>query len=171
MALLTGEEFDVSGHGTTLDYASPTANAMLRWMWDDQVMQAIMRFGRDEEGAVVFAHTAALRDDHPVVGHGDVATAWTDNQQAVAAAAADRAGSTFTVADVAADSRVDCHRRMVRRLLNEFADLGYMHREQGTPTNTSSSRSPVPARSPSRMLRPQDHRPVASAHRSPDRPT
>lgn len=35
-ALLTGEEFDVSGYGTDLNFSTDTANALLRRMRDDQ---------------------------------------------------------------------------------------------------------------------------------------
>lgn len=100
-------------------------------MREDQVMQSIMRFGRDEKGAVVFAHTAALRKDLPVVDHADVVEGWASNQKAVARAAKELSGGAFTVSDVFKDDRVDCSRRTVRRLLNEFADLGYMHRRSG----------------------------------------
>jgi hypothetical protein len=141
-ALLAGEEFEATGRGTDLDYTSDAANALLRRMRDDQVMQSIMRFGRDEEGAVVFAHTAALREDLPVVEDGDVAEAWTQNQQAIAKAAADRQGQPFDVASVAEDDRVDCHRRTVRRVLNQFADLGYLQADRGHATEYSVEADP-----------------------------
>lgn len=141
-ALLAGEEFEATGHGTDLDYTSDAANALLRRMRDDQVMQSIMRFGRDEEGAVVFAHTAALREDLPVVEDGDVAEAWTQNQQAIAKAAADRQGQPFDVASVAEDDDVDCHRRTVRRVLNQFADLGYLQADRGHATEYSVEADP-----------------------------
>jgi len=130
-ALLAGEEFEVTGRGVDLDYGSDTANALLKRMREDKVMQSILRFGRDEEGALVFAHTAALRGDVPVVEQATVAEAFTSNQRAVARAAKDRRGEPFTVSDILEDDRVDCSRRTVRRLLNEFAELGYMRLVRG----------------------------------------
>jgi len=130
-ALLAGEEFEVTGHGNALDYKSSTANALLKRMREDKVMQSIMRFSRDEEGAVVFAHTSALREDLPVVKQADIVEAWTGHQQTVANAAADLAGESYTVSDVLEDDRINCHRRTVRRILNEFTDLGYLHRDGG----------------------------------------
>lgn len=91
-------------------------------------MQAILRFGRDEEGAIVFAHTAALRDDLPVVGDGAVVRAFSENTQAVARAAKAHRDHTFTVGDLV--DEVDCSRRTVRRALNEFAELGYLKKRE-----------------------------------------
>ena len=36
-------------------------------MREDQTLQAILRFGRDKESVVVFAHTSALAESLPVV--------------------------------------------------------------------------------------------------------
>lgn len=91
----------------------------------DKTMQAILRFGRSEEGAVVFAYTACLRDDLPVVGDAAVLTAHSQSRQAVARAApAPR--TEFTVSDVV--DKVDCTRRHVQRVLDEFAQLGYLRK-------------------------------------------
>jgi hypothetical protein len=127
-AALAGEEVTRVGHGADLDYQSPTANTFLQHMREDQTMQAILRFGRDEEGAIVFAHTAALRDDLPVVGDGAVVRAFSENTQAVARAAKAHRDHTFTVGDLV--DEVDCSRRTVRRALNEFAELGYLKKRE-----------------------------------------
>ena len=95
-------------------------------MTEDQTMQAILRFTRGESGAVVFARTAALREDLPVVGEGQVVRSWSDTAATVARAWKARRGERFTVADVA-DS-VDVSRRQVRRVLDEFASAGYLEK-------------------------------------------
>jgi hypothetical protein len=133
-ALLAGEEINPEGHGTEKDYNSPVANAMLDHAWKDQVTQAVHRFGRDEDGAVVFVHSAAVDDERlPVVGTGGVTTAWSDAGKAVRDALLPylRTGGRFTVADIV--NRVAFGRRTVQQKLGEFDRLGYVDREIGGP--------------------------------------
>jgi hypothetical protein len=127
-AAYAGEEVTRSGHGTDLSYGSQTADAILRHMREDETMQAVLRFGRDEEGAIVFAHTAALREDLPVVGEGAVVQAHSSSAKAVAEAASEFRSGQFTAGDVA--DKVDCSRRTVRRVLARFTDLGYLDRTE-----------------------------------------
>lgn len=129
-ALYAGEEIDREGHGGTLDYNSEAANTALRHMREDETMQAVLRFGRDEEGAVVFVHTSAIADELPVVGDGEVVRAFSPTAEAVAEAApAD--GTEFKVGDLADD--VDRSRESIRRALEEFRRLGYADREKAGP--------------------------------------
>jgi hypothetical protein len=126
-AALAGEQVEREGHGHGLDYNSEAANAYLKRMREDRTMQAILRFGRDEEGAVVFAHTAALRDDLPVEADAEVVRAFSPAARQLAHAARSHR-EEFTVADVVDD--VDVEARQVRRVLNEFADLGYLDKRE-----------------------------------------
>lgn len=129
-ALLAGQEITPDGHGTEKQYHSPVADAMLNHAWKDQLTQAVHRFGRDEDGAVVFVHSAAVDDDRlPVVGTGGVTTAWSDAGKAVRDALLPclRAGGRFTVADIV--DRVKFGRRTVQQKLGEFDRLGYLDRE------------------------------------------
>jgi hypothetical protein len=130
-AALAGEEIDTEGHGLNLDYNSNLANTFLKYIREDQVMQAVLRFGRDEEGALVFAHTAALRDDLPVEADGVVATAYSRSGKAVRNALLPylKSGVEFTVSDIAAE--VSHSRRSVQRKLAEFDRLGYIDRIVG----------------------------------------
>ena len=94
----------------------------------DQTLQAILRFGRDKEGAVVFAHTAALAESLPVVGEGAVVRAFSEATKAVTNAAQRYRGREFAVSDVA--DAVDCSRRTVQRVLNEQVELGYLEKRE-----------------------------------------
>jgi hypothetical protein len=127
-AALAGETVQRSGKGSDLEYDSETANTFLKHMREDQTLQAILRFGRDKEGAVVFAHTAALAESLPVVGEGAVVRAFSKATKAVTRAAEMYRGQEFTVGDVA--DAVECSQRTVRRVLNEHTELGYLEKRE-----------------------------------------
>jgi hypothetical protein len=135
MAALAGEEVSRSGRGHTLDYGSPVANAYLKHMREDQTMQAVLRFTRGGSGAIVFARTAALRPDLPVVGEGHVVNSWNATATTLARELRRRRGDEFTVADVA--GAVDVTKTQVRRILDEFAQLGYVDKHE-TPNGLAN---------------------------------
>jgi hypothetical protein len=135
-AALAGESVERVGHGGELNYGSETANTFLKHMREDQTLQAILRFGRDQEGAVVFAHTSALAESLPVVADGAVVKAFSKSKRAVTRAARQYRGQQFAVSDIAPE--VDCDKRTVRRALNEFADLGYLEKRE-TKTGLANS--------------------------------
>jgi hypothetical protein len=126
IAALAGEEIARSGHGAALDYGSEIANTYLQHMREDQTMQAILRFTRGSSGAVVFAHTSALRRDLPVVGRGQVVKSWSDTATEIARQWKRTGIDQFTVSDVV-DS-VNVGRRQVQRILDEFRQAGYLQR-------------------------------------------
>ena len=126
MAAFAGEEIERSGYGSTLDYGGEVANEYLGHMREDQVMQAVLRFARGDSGALVFAHTAALRSDLPVVGEGQVIKSWSPTARQIAEEWRRCPGEEFTLSDVA--DAVDVGKRQVRRVLNEFAEAGYLER-------------------------------------------
>jgi hypothetical protein len=117
-------------HGADLDYGSETANTFLKHMREDQTLQAILRFGRDKEGAVVFAHTSALAESLPVVSEGGVIKAFSQSKKEVARAAKQFRGHEFTGTDVFEREDVTCSRRSVQRALNELADAGYLAKRE-----------------------------------------
>jgi len=133
IAALAGEQVDTSrdtGRGMNLDYGSDVANAALRGMREDRVAQAILRFARGDSGAVVFARTAALRDDLPVRGAGQVARTYSATARRIAEATRelDADDGRFTAADVEQALDDAPSRRTIRRVLAEFASAGYVDR-------------------------------------------
>lgn len=59
------------GKGILLDYG-PYGNLLLTHMREHQTLQAVMRFGRDGEGARIYIHTNTLPDWIPLEGTGQV---------------------------------------------------------------------------------------------------
>jgi hypothetical protein len=143
-AAFAHEDATPTGRGIGLDYGAETANEHLRHMWHDSVMQAALRVGRDGDGAVILAHTAALREDMPVVAEGEVVETYSETTRRVAEAAADLAPREFTTGDVF-DALDDTSRRSVRRAFAELADAGSLHREEtgeGVANEYSHAESP-----------------------------
>jgi hypothetical protein len=137
-ALVGGEDAArEDGYGMNLDYGSETANAYLKNMREDHVMQAILRAGRNDDGTVVFAHTAALREDLPVDYQAVTLTAHSKGTLAVAEAAKTYRDEPFTVQDVVDEIRDDqdaVDERQVRNILAELAGEGYLRRvREGGP--------------------------------------
>jgi hypothetical protein len=130
-AAFAGESIaEHTDHGADLDYGSETANTFLKHMREDQTLQAILRFGRDKEGAVVFAHTSALAESLPVVSEGGVIKAFSQSKKEVARAAKQFRGHEFTGGDVFDREDVTCSRRSVQRALNELDDAGYLAKRE-----------------------------------------
>jgi hypothetical protein len=133
-ALIAGESAERGeGKGEDLDYGSDVANAFLRYMREDHVMQAVLRAGRNDEDTVVFAHTSALRADLPVEAQGGVLSAYSKGTLAVVEAAADMKADTFTASDVLdaiADDDRAVGRRQVQAILAELREDGYLRVEE-----------------------------------------
>jgi hypothetical protein len=130
-AAFAGESIaEHTDHGADLDYGSETANTFLKHMREDQTLQAILRFGRDKEGAVVFAHTSALAESLPVVSEGGVIKAFSQSKKEIARAAKQFRGHEFTGSDVFEREDVTCSRRSVQRALNELDDAGYLAKRE-----------------------------------------
>ncbi|WP_338739852.1 bifunctional DNA primase/polymerase [Haloplanus salilacus] len=149
-AALAGGEVHRTGRGSTLNYNSPIGNELLRHMQEDQVMQAALRFGRDSGGALVFAHTAALRPDLPVVAEGMVIETFSKGAQATSDALSQLTNRRkLTVADVADALDDPPERRTVRRHLNRFTDAGFLKKDatpNGYANEFSVVKEPRPAR-------------------------
>jgi hypothetical protein len=129
-ALLAGESAGRGDtRGDTLDYGSDVANAYLRNMREDHTMQAILRAGRNGDDTVIFAHTAALRDDLPTVDEGVVLSAHSKGTLAVAEAAKEYRTEPFTVRDLVdaiADDNRAVGRRQVQNIVADLRESGYL---------------------------------------------
>jgi len=129
-ALLAGESAGRGDtRGDTLDYGSDVANAYLRNMREDHTMQAILRAGRNDDDTVIFAHTAALRDDLPTVDEGVVLSAHSKGTLAVAEAAKEYRTEPFTVRDLVdaiADDDRAVGRRQVQNIVADLRESGYL---------------------------------------------
>jgi hypothetical protein len=139
-AALAGEQVHRTGHGTGLSYGSPVADDALGLMRDDQVFQALLRFGRAAASDVtVYAHTGCLRDDAPVVGRGEVVRTYSETAQAVAETAAGFTGrwtradlqAQLTQRDDAADLATSDSR--LRGILRDLRQRGYVEAVDESP--------------------------------------
>jgi hypothetical protein len=137
-ALVAGEDAGRGDtRGDTLDYGSDVANAYLRYMREDHVMQAALRVGRNDRDTVVFAHTSALRPDLPVEAEAGVLSAHSKGTLTVAEAAAEFTDAPFTARDVCdaiaeADGAVGL--RQVQNVLADLRESGPLRVEaEGAP--------------------------------------
>ncbi len=139
-AALAGEEVHRTGHGTGLSYGSGVADDALGLMRDDQVLQALLRFGRSAGSDVtVYAHTGCLRDDVPVVDRGEVVRTYSETAQTVAETAADLTGR-WTRSDLQrrlearddADDLATSDSRL-RGILRDLRDRGYIETVDESP--------------------------------------
>ena len=128
-------------------------------------MQAALRFGRDPEidDSVVVAHTAALREDLPVVAEGDVVKTYSAGEKRVAEAVAYLRGS-FTTADVRERLVGEPDPRSVRRQLAALVEAGHLDRTE-TPNGVATQFSDPEAPGAGQVELPS----VGEAH--PDEPT
>jgi hypothetical protein len=128
-------------------------------------VQAALRFGRNPEidDSVVVAHTAALREDLPVVAQGGVVKTYSAGEKRVAEAVADLRGS-FTTADVRERLAGDPNPRGVRRQLAALVEAGHLNRTE-TPNGVATQFSDPEAPGAGQVELPS----VGDAH--PDEPT
>ncbi|MFC3957553.1 bifunctional DNA primase/polymerase [Halovivax cerinus] len=112
-----GEDIPLEA-GVTTDYGE-TGNDLAEHMTVAQTTQAIFRFGRDGNGAVVYVHTNTLPDWMPASDDARVVRTRADGEREVIAAA-QALGREFTTADVAAE--VSISERQVRTHLHRLAD-------------------------------------------------
>ena len=109
-------------------------------------MQAALRFGCGPEidETVVVAHTAALRENLPVVAEGDVVKTYSAGSKRVAEVVADLRGP-FTTADVRERLAGEPNPRDVRRQLAPLVEAGHLDRTEtpnGVATQFSDPEAP-----------------------------
>ena len=114
------------GKGMELDYGE-FGNKILRQMREYDVLQAVLRFGRDEQPTTIFVHTAALPEWVPVEAEGVIDT-WSKGTEEIIEVLESEARKEWRTADVS--EKVSISKRQVRTNLNQLADDGYVERQK-----------------------------------------
>ncbi|WP_338739375.1 bifunctional DNA primase/polymerase [Haloplanus salilacus] len=112
------------GKGMDLDYGE-FGNKVLRHMREHEVLQAVLRFGRDGDGANIYVHTAALPEWVPVEAEGHIER-WSKGTREVVEVLEAKAPNEWRTADVA--EKVDISTRQVRTNLDQLAEAGYVEK-------------------------------------------
>jgi hypothetical protein len=122
-----GEPVDDEERG---DYGS-FGNQILHNMREDEVLQALMRFGRTEKNTTIYVYTSAIPDWVPVEAEGKVKT-WSDGMKQVVAAV--EGLDEWKTADLLTEEgdKLDSNmvdpisKRQTRRNLNTLSDFGFL---------------------------------------------
>ncbi len=111
------EGVEREGRGEDTDYGD-FGNKIYRHMTHNATLQAVMRFGRDGQGAVVYVETNTLPDWVPHETQPGVINIWSDGMKKVFSEAKKR--EEFTTKTIA--KKIDLSKRQVRRCLNELEE-------------------------------------------------
>ena len=114
------------GKGMDLDYGE-FGNKVLRHMREHEVLQALLRFGRDSDGANIYVHTAALPEWVPIEAEANIER-WSKGTRAVVEVLETDAPDEWRTAEVSEE--VDISTRQVRTNLNRLADAGYVQKRK-----------------------------------------
>ncbi|MFC6992718.1 hypothetical protein ACFQH3_13780 [Haladaptatus sp. GCM10025707] len=129
-SVVTPDRSDPDARGMGLSYGD-YGDRVLRHMREHQTVQAVLRFGRDGDGATVYVHTGALPDWFPICAEGHIVRTRSDGERAVLDACRDLAKThpgDWTRADVSSHSAVTISDRQVRTHLARLAELGVLNR-------------------------------------------
>lgn len=125
-----GEEFEREGRGTELSYGE-FGDTVLEYM-NLQVLQAVLRFGRDDSPTWVYVDTGTpLPEWVPVTDYGDFRL--KDGRRQVLKAIAD-AGEEFAASDIS--EQVNIGKRQVQNHLNDIEEEGLVRGEKRGRTYT-----------------------------------
>jgi DNA-binding transcriptional ArsR family regulator len=111
--------------GADLSYGA-FGDKVLTHMREHDTLQAVMRFGRDGHGAVVYVHTDTLPEWVPIAGEGRIINTWSDGMKAVVRALEEL--DTATTAEIT--DAVDLSRQQVFEHLETLRERGVLSREQ-----------------------------------------
>lgn len=105
-------------------------NRILRSMRENEVLQAMLRFGRDGEGATVYVHTAALPEwverEEPI----PEIWSWPPGMYQILEAIKETGGREWRTSDIT--SRVSVSAQQVREHLHTLARFGFVsYRQEG----------------------------------------
>jgi len=112
--------------GADLSYGR-FGDRVLAHMQEHDTLQAVMRFGRDGNGAVVYCHTNTLPEWLPLAGEGRVLSTRSDGERQVLAAVEDL--DEWRTPEIAAHPDVDIGERQVFNVLADLAGDGVLTRE------------------------------------------
>jgi hypothetical protein len=116
--------------GVNLSYGGGIGDEIHRHMTVSETLQAVMRFGRDGNGAVVYLHTNTLPDWFPVAGEPPteadscIHRTRSDGERGVIRALRDL--ETAATKEIVAHDAVDIGRRAVGKHLKRLADDGHI---------------------------------------------
>jgi hypothetical protein len=111
---------------------------VLRQMREYEVLQAVMRFGRDKKGATVYVHTSALPDWVPRK-QGEVVRKRSDGERDVITAL--RSVNSGTTSEIA--SEAGCSAQLTSKHLGQLEDEGYVTRRKDGRNTVWSFVSPT----------------------------
>ncbi|MFD1563094.1 hypothetical protein ACFR99_05995 [Haloarchaeobius amylolyticus] len=125
---LADERVERRGYGMDTDYGT-FGNLVLRNMREHSVFQALMRYGRDDDGATVYVHTAALPDWIPIEERGEVEL-WSDGMSEVVdeLLSLDHDGQGLTTTEIAEETSIS--ERMVRDHLSKLEEYGLAKKDK-----------------------------------------
>lgn len=112
--------------GADLTYGE-FGDKVLTHMREYETLQAVMRFGRDGYGAIVYVHTDTLPDWVPIAGEGRIVNTWSDGMREVVQTTADL--EEWTTTELAAHETVSIGGRQVWEHLHTLAERGMLNRE------------------------------------------
>lgn len=92
-------------------------------MQEHEVLQALLRLGRNEKPTIIYVHTAALTEWVPVEAEGDIQRWGKGTGEVVEVLEAD-APDEWKTDDIT--EQVSIGTRQVRNVLNELAEDGYI---------------------------------------------
>jgi len=114
------------GRGMNLDYGE-FGNAVLRHMREHEVLQAVLRFGRDQKSTTVYTNTAALPKWVPVEEEVSI-QGWSKGTKEVVGTLQANAPDQWKTDDIA--DQVSVGGRHVRNILKKLVEYGYVTREK-----------------------------------------
>lgn len=117
------EAVERSGKGSDLEY-SGIGQDIYRHMVRHQTFQAVMRFGRDANGATVYVHSNTLPEWVPIAGEGRVST-FGDKQQSILQSIMNQDGE-FARRDLESPAS----KRWTSQFLSDMTEEGYLDREK-----------------------------------------
>lgn len=130
-AAFEAESITPEGRGHQKTYNSEYGDALLQHMREHEVLQAAMRFGRDEDTeARVYVHTASFPEWVPAITENVEVHTHAKSAREDVIAALDSTSPPWTATDIHDHDRVGVTKRRVGDVLREFCDSGVLERDE-----------------------------------------